>query len=1118
VAINNRERVAKGFEVLSEGLYDLIDEVMNKAFETLDWNVKWAAKDASKTGGGSKTYEKHDPQIQLRAITEYGFNFRDELSRAEQGFAAELREARNQWAHNESFSSDDASRILDTIERLLKAANAVDSAEDVRKLRVDLQRTVFEEQNRQSVRKTSMTLAPGAGLKAWREVIRPHNDVARGEFNASEFAADLHLVATGEAAPEYSNPVDFFSRTFVTVGLKDLFSRALRRISGDMNASPVVNLQTNFGGGKTHSMLSLYHLFSGQPVSSFPQEIQELVAENGNVKLESLGVRRVALVGTSLKAGAPSVKEDGTEVRTIWGELAWQLGGKRAFDIVAESDRTGTSPGDLLTKLFRDHSPAIILIDEWVAYARQLVGKDDLPAGTFETQFTFAQALTEMVQGVPGVMLIVSVPASDALENDTYPAGSDIEIGGTNGQIALDRLQNVVRRVADQWRPTSKEESFEIVRRRLFQNPDAQGHADIAAIAKKYVNLYRENHGQFPVEAEDPKYESRMIASYPIHPELFDRLYEDWSTLERFQRTRGVLSLMSAVVHELWATGDSSPMITSGSIPLDEPRVNQVLTQYLDDAWKPIIDADIDGENAVSNRIDNDRPNLGQRHITRRIARAIFMGSAPRLRSTRKGLEKQYLWLGVAMPGDAIGNFGSAIDLLSQRSTYFFEEQGHYWFDTQASASKTAKDYADRMRDEPEKVWQEVVERLQSESQKRGIFAGAHVAPMSSGDIPDSENARLVIVHPKYSYSKKTGEESSAIRFIRQAIETKGSAQRINRNTLVFSVGDAERIESLEDSVRQFLGWRLVARNFESLNLNAQQKKQADDWVKRTDEAVSDKISEAYSWAAFPNQPDSSRPFEIEVLKVDVANQSLAERVGTKLERGGVLITAFSPAALGAELSTHLALAWNQNDLRLDEVWGYFTRHTYLPMLVSRGVLDDALRNLPGSILVGSESFAVAEGYDLETHRYKGLCLAIDRESKVQPLDSLLIIKTEKAEYQRQSEALQVGKGSSSTLNLDAETPAARVEVAGTSPESPLKSAESKTRFFGSVTIDSTLYGRDFTSLSREIFDRLSGVGVDIEITVEIQATNSSGFDERVRRTVSENARELKFDQANFED
>ncbi len=1118
MAINNRERVGKGFEILAEGLHDIVDEVMTRSFESSEWHRKWAEKDAAKAGGGMKNYEKHDPQVQLRAITEYGYNFKDELSRAEQGFASELRESRNQWAHNEPFSSDDASRVLDTIERLLKAANAVDSADDVRKLRVDLQRAVFEEQNRQSVRKTSMTLVPGSGLKPWREVVRPHDDVARGEFNASEFAADLHLVSTGEASPEYLNPLDFFSRTFLTEGLKDLLSRALRRMSGDMNASPVVNpppLQTNFGGGKTHSMLALYHLFSGQAASSFPQEIQELVSQNGSLKLEGLDVKRVTLVGTSLKAGAPSVKSDGTSVNTIWGELAWQLGGREAFDLVADSDRTGTSPGDTLTTLFRAHSPAIILIDEWVAYARQLVGKDDLPAGTFETQFTFAQALTEMVQGIPGLMLIVSVPASDAQETDNPVAGSDIEIGGANGQIALGRLQNVVGRVADQWRPTSRQESFEIVRRRLFQNPDAQGHADIAAIAKKFVTLYREHHGQFPVETEDPKYESRLVASYPIHPELFDRLYEDWSTLERFQRTRGVLNLMSAVVHELWATGDSSPMIMSGSIPLDEPRVNQVLTQYLEDSWKPIIDADIDGDGAVSNRIDADRPNLGQRHVTRRIARVIFMGSAPRLRSTRKGLEKQYLWLGVAVPGDAIGNFGNAIDLMSQRSTYFFEEQGHYWFDTQASASKTAKDYADRLRDEPEKVWQQIVERLQENGRDRGIFEGVHIAPLVSGDIPDAETTRLVVVHPKFGYSKKTGESSPAVAVIRNFVETKGSAQRINRNTLVFAVGDSERLESLEESVRQFLSWQEVSRNYEALNLSAQQKKQADESMKRANDAVTDKVAESYSWGCYPNQPDPTQPFTLEFIKVDASNQSLGERMGAKLERAGILVTAYSAAGLGAELSTHLALAWAQNDLRLEEVWGYFTRHMYLPKLVSRAVLDDAIRGFSGSVLVGKEAFAVAEGFDSESNRYVGLTLAEDIDRQLQPLDSLLIIPLEKAAIQRQADLVKANE-SAAAPEPDGST--AVVDQTPPKPDTPSpKTRAPKTQFFGTVSVDPALYGRDFTNISREILDRLADSDVELEITVEIHAKKVAGFDQSAERTVSENAKALRFGNAEFE-
>ena len=1118
MAISNRDRVSKGFELLAEGLKDLVDEVMQKSMNSRDWHIVWAQKDAAKVGGATKTYQKHDPQVQLRAITEYGYDFKESLSRAEQAFATELREARNQWAHNEPFSSDDTARILDTIERLLGAANAVDSADDVRKLRMDLQRTVFEEQNRQSTRRTNMAVVAGEGLKPWREVIQPHDDVARGEFNASEFAADLHLVATGEASPEYLDAVEFFSRTFLTEGLKDLLSRALRRLSGDMNASPVVNLQTNFGGGKTHSMLALFHLFSGIPAAKFPQEIQELIVANGGVKIEELGVRRVALVGTTLKAGAPSIKTDGTVVNTIWGELAWQLGGAEAYQMIAESDKNGTSPGDALGSLFKSFGPAIILIDEWVAYARQLVGKDDLPAGTFDTQFTFAQALTEMVQGVPGLMLIVSIPASDVINLEGIASGSDIEIGGSNGQVALERLQNVVRRVADQWRPTSKQESFEIVRRRLFKTPDSQGHADIAAIAKKFVKLYRENHGQFPVEAEDPKYESRIISSYPVHPELFDRLYEDWSTLDRFQRTRGVLSLMSAVVHELWKSGDTGPLILSGSIPLDEPRVNQVLTQYLDDSWKPIIDADIDGESAVSNKIDNDRPNLGQRHVTRRVARAIFMGSAPRLRSTRKGLEKQYLWLGVAIPGDAIGNFGSALDLMSQRSTYFFEEQGHYWFDTQASASKTAKDYSDRMRDEPEKVWQEIVRRLQSEGKGRGIFDGVHIAPSTSGDVPESENLRLVILHPQFSYSKKV-PGNSASTFIKKMIETKGSGQRIQRNTLVFAAPDQEKLENLEDAVRQHLGWQLVARNFEQLNLSAQQKKQADEWVSRTDRSVTDKIGETYSWAANASQLDATQPYELEFSKVETSSQSLAERVGQKLQRSGVVVSVFSAAGIGAELSTHLKLVWGKGDLRVDELWTYFTRHTYLPKLANRSVLDEAVKSLPAAILFGEEAFGVAQGVEDKTGRYIDLVLPGDYTHAVQVTDATLLVTITKAKEQRTADL-------AATKNEDTVIPeipdsSGGGESSTTQPVTvvdPVPSPIVNNRFFGTLVIDSVSYARDFTNLNREILDRISDSDVELEITVEIQAKKKNGFDPAVQRTVSENAKALKFRDASFEE
>ena len=200
MAVNNRDRISKAFDLLSEGLQDVVDEVMTKAFGSSQWPTMWADEDARRRGSAPKILAKHDVQVQLRAITERGYEFRDVLSRAQQSFASELRETRNRWAHNAPFSSDDTDRALDTIVRLLQAVGSADSAADVRKMRSDLRRTVYEDQTRQQVKRTrKASLKPGGGLKPWREVIHPHDDVARGEFTASEFAADLHLVHTGQA-------------------------------------------------------------------------------------------------------------------------------------------------------------------------------------------------------------------------------------------------------------------------------------------------------------------------------------------------------------------------------------------------------------------------------------------------------------------------------------------------------------------------------------------------------------------------------------------------------------------------------------------------------------------------------------------------------------------------------------------------------------------------------------------------------------------------------------------------------------------------------------------------------------------------------------------------------
>lgn len=1125
MALSNRERVGRAFDLLSEGLVDIVDEVMSQVCRTMQWNLVWPENTMNKPGSG-RTYSKTDVQVQLRAITEKGREFSGVLSRHQQSYASELREYRNQWAHSQPFSTEETLRALDTIERLLKAVDSPDSANDVRKLRQDLLRQSYEEHTKQQVKSTAKTInVPGQGLKAWRAVITPHEDVAKGAFTASEFAADLHLVHTGEiTSAEYANPVEFFLRTYLTEGLSDLLTRAVKRLTSDDNASPVVNLQTNFGGGKTHSMLALYHLFSGLNNQAFPQEIQTLIhAANANTNLANLKVKRVALVGTHIQAGSPSVKDDGTEVNTLWGELAWQLGGREGYEMVADADRTGTSPGSALRKLIAHYSPALILIDEWVAYARQLVTDKHLPAGPFETQFTFAQALTEAVKSVPGAMVVVSIPASGHAEDGQ---GADIEVGGANGQLALERLQNVIRRVADQWRPSTKDESFEIVRRRLFQTPDAEGLQAIAAVARSFTDMYRQHRDLFPRDAANPNddYEQRIRASYPLHPELLDRLYEDWSALERFQRTRGVLRLVSWIVHELWQSNDGSPLIMPGNVPLDTASVNADLTQYLEDSWKPIIDADIDGPDSNAFHIDKEKTNLGARAVTRRLSRTIFMGAAPRAKSTNKGLDKQYVWLGTAIPGDVLGDFSPAIELLSQRSTYFYEEQGHYWFDTQPSVTKTANDYAERLREDRETVFNEITRRLQREERARSVFARVHVSPGETGDIPDLEDTRLVIVHPRYAHHKSDGDGSEALAWVRNAIEYKGATQRRHRNALVFLLADRSDLERLESAVRQYLGWKQVHQTAESLNLSAQQLKQTEESVKRNDQTVTDRLQDTYAWAVYPQQFEVDKPFTLAAERLgDGGGKPLADRIATKLQRSDELVTTFGPPILGMTLHEQLGRLWaERGELSVAELWQYFTQFVYMPRLVDRTVLDECLRQSLHATLVGDERFALADRKDAQTGRFIGLIDLPNTNATLHVTDSTLVVHHDKAEEQlledRQTPpALEHEPSSPGPTRTNAANEAGSPGVQPPVGEQAGEEAQAPTRFFGSIRLQSGRFAKDFATLSRDVLAHLESAGAEVEVVVELQAKKAEGFSTAEKRTVSENAQALKFEQHGFE-
>ena len=700
MAITNHERVGKAMESLRVGLApfvsrEFINHHKGQTAQVLQQILGVPPRDPK------RPFHDMDTAALLRVMWEsWNEVYRNTLGQAERSLVSELRDIRNRWAHQGSFTGDDTYRALDSAQRLLTAVSSPE-ADAIEKVKMELLRVRFDEQRRNEQRKAGGALIePDAGgaLKPWREVVTPHADVASGRYQQAEFAADLWQVHMGEGSDEYRDPVEFFRRTFLTESLQRLLAGGIQRLGGQ-GGDPVVQLQTNFGGGKTHSMLALYHLFSGAQATDLAG-IDAVMADADATALPA--VRRVVLVGNKISPGNPVTKPDGTVVCTLWGELAYQLGGAEAYARLAADDQRATNPGDTLRALFNDYGPCLVLIDEWVAYARQLHDAADLPGGSFETQFTFAQALTEAARAAERCLLLISLPASDTT-GSPHTQAEDVEVGGIRGREALDRLRNVVGRVESSWRPASAEEGFEIVRRRLFEplaGSDAFKQRDLTARA--FAELYQSQKDEFPPECRTADYERRIQAAYPIHPEIFDRLYTDWSTLVKFQRTRGVLRLMAAVIHSLWEKGDRNPLILPSMVPIDDARVQFELTRYLSDNWVPIIAGDIDGANSLPLRIDGEITNLGKLRATCRVARTIYLGSAPTAGATQRGIEDRRVKLGCVMPGESPQVFGDAIRRLAAAATYLYQDGPRYWYATQPTVTKLAEDRALQLDRDPE--------------------------------------------------------------------------------------------------------------------------------------------------------------------------------------------------------------------------------------------------------------------------------------------------------------------------------------------------------------------------------------------------------------------------------
>lgn len=971
------------------------------------------------------------------------------------------------------------------------------------------------EPDRSPARHDAMTLKP------WREIAIPHEDVLKGTFQQAEFAADLSRVHSGTATPEYQDPALFYQRTFITEGMRLLLDSVIKRMVGH-GGDPVIQLQTAFGGGKTHTMLAVYHLAKGQVPTNELAGIPPILDAAGVTDLPR--ARIVVLDGIKSSPNQPASRS-GLTINTLWGDLAWQLGGEEAYACVANADASGTSPGkEILEPLLARYAPCVILIDELVAYVRQFEEGKGLTGGSYDSNLSFVQALTEALKGVPTAVLLASLPESDK------------EAGSARGVKALATLAHYFGRVQALWKPVATEEAFEIVRRRLFSHVTDKLQAE--SVCRAYADFYTANRDEFPQETQEGRYFDRLVHAYPIHPEVFDRLYEDWSTLDNFQRTRGVLKLMAKVIHRLWKDGNNDHLIMPGSLPLYDADTRNEVIYYLPQGWDPVIESDVDGERAETTEIENRDTRFGSLQACRRAARTVFLGSAPSTANQMvRGIELERVVLGSALPGQQPGIFKDAIRRLNDRLHYLNHANNRFWFDTRPNLRREMEDRKRRFQDK-EEVIPAIRDRVQK-SFASGIFAGIHVFTPSA-DVPDDWQLRLVVLPPDANHSRSG--RSLAIDHARDILKKRGDQPRFKQNRLIFLAPDYDNVARLRDLVRSMLAWQSIVADIKELKLNLDQyqARQASKSLEEANDTARRMVRETYKWLLAPVQ--DAKPgkglseIQWEAFQINPGSVNLTQEIERVLKENELLITEWAPIHLKAVLNNWF---WKDDvqEVSAVAVWQQTCQQLYLPRLLNDGVFHRAVQ-------AGAEDcdfFGLAQGK--EDDRYVGFHFG-ERTSIF--LDTVLLIEpgAAKAYANRTKETLpnppppppekkRFATREEAELWMR-EHPVTDVEqwveqqtdgrwvirFRSTPPPPPPPPTQTpqKRHFYGNIDLDPILAKKQFADLVGEVLEQFTTQqAVKVRISVEIQADSPTGFSSDLQRSVKENCNVLKFKNAEFE-
>ncbi len=1007
-----------------------------------------------------------------------------------------ITEARNRVSHpgSEDLPSGYASGRLYEIADILRQIHAPEQKREVEAIRDKLLTRSVSTPDVRSDR-PKLPRRKVTNLTPWRNVIHPNNDVIEGTFRNSEFAADLQEVYEGRAkTDEYGKADIFFNQTYITPGLRQLLVNTLKRLSGK-TGNPVIQLKTGFGGGKTHSLIALYHLISETNTLSalstegefarLRQEIDDIMVEAGLDPDAPINANISVLVGTYLSTTDSDKTKEGDPLNTLWGKMADQLGGQDAYEFIREAALEGISPGGKqLDELFEYVGPSVILIDELVAYVR------NVQAVTQESIYTFFQTLTESVKRSHNVTLVATLPEGK-------------QAGGQGGVTVLDELEEILKRVDAVSIPLEVDNAFEVVRRRLFGPVIDKTERDQTCEA--FRKMYQNARSEYPDGVNDQQYLQRMKDCYPIHPEIFDRLFQDWSVIPGFQKTRGVLRIMATYISRLYREQDQSLLIMPANLPLEDPALADEFTRLLAQSggnWDPVVQ-EVDSYGSRTDEIDRKSTvfvNVGG--AARRIARTVFFGSATG--GAFKGITTPQIHLGVVEPGQTVSTYNDALGRMTGNLYYLYHLDDRYYFHTQENLNKVAIDRANQYTDE--NVYSEIVSRLE---RAIGRDPAVKVCPTSPSMVEDTEDIQFVILPPQASLASREKDDDTAHPTALDILKYSGddeSKQRIFKNTLLFITTKRDDIRELRNLVKSYLAWNSIMSgddiHSKVPNLVDTRFDQTKGNLESADDAIDTTLFKAYRWGLVPTQNNPQRSeYDFSDVSTKTDNPRIVSRMQEQFIADDTVIKKIDPSVFSGKLQQYI---WSsdtyQEHIEIDTLWGLMAQNVYMPRLKDRGVLSACIKD---GVLAGTFGFAHAYtdgAYDNFRFEENVGVLRIDKGT------TAVLINPELAKIIKEEKEKQKA----------IEPPEPKPDEEREKEDKSTGSISDPTRKKGPkhVVITKTLqlelpFADEIGVIQDEIVRTLKTDGGNVKIEVVVTADKSDGFSENTTRSVKLNSEHI---------